>query len=51
MTSDDNDAALQHPHDLEAEKGVLRAMLLSQDAIADLVAPSTGTTSTGPPTI
>lgn len=37
MTSDDNDAALQHPHDLEAEKGVLRAMLLSQAAIADLV--------------
>lgn len=37
MTSDDTDAALHHPHDLEAEKGVLRAMLLSKDAIADIV--------------
>ncbi|MFF9090485.1 replicative DNA helicase [Streptomyces sp. NPDC014991] len=37
VTSDDNDAVLHHPHDLEAEKGVLRAMLLSQDAIADIV--------------
>ncbi|MFH8342994.1 replicative DNA helicase [Streptomyces sp. AM6-12] len=38
MANDDNDgAALHHPHDLEAEKAVLRAMLLSKDAIADIV--------------
>ncbi|MEU4655118.1 replicative DNA helicase [Streptomyces sp. NPDC023723] len=37
MTSDDTDAALHHPHDLQAEKAVLKAMLLSKDAIADIV--------------
>ncbi|MDL5205302.1 replicative DNA helicase [Streptomyces sp. ALI-76-A] len=36
MTSDDNDAALHDPHDLQAEKAVLKAMLLSKDAIADI---------------
>ncbi|MGW0925958.1 replicative DNA helicase, partial [Streptomyces sp. NPDC002755] len=36
MNSDDSDAALHHPHDLQAEKAVLKAMLLSKDAIADL---------------
>ncbi|MEU8718572.1 replicative DNA helicase [Streptomyces sp. NPDC048663] len=37
MTSEDNDTALHHPHDLEAERGVLRAMLLSKDSVADIV--------------
>ncbi len=37
MTAEDTDAALHHPHDLHAEKAVLKAMLQSQDAIADIV--------------
>ncbi|MFD5951964.1 replicative DNA helicase [Streptomyces collinus] len=37
MTVEDADAALHHPHDLHAEKAVLKAMLQSQDAIADIV--------------
>ncbi|MFF5019569.1 DnaB-like helicase N-terminal domain-containing protein [Streptomyces sp. NPDC001165] len=37
MTSDDTDAVLHHPHDLQAEKAVLRAMLQSPDAIADII--------------
>ncbi|MFJ4633460.1 replicative DNA helicase [Streptomyces sp. NPDC088847] len=37
VTSDDSEAALHHPHDLQAEKAVLKAMLLSKDAIADIV--------------
>lgn len=31
------DAALHHPHDLDAEKAVLKAMLQSEDAIAEIV--------------
>ncbi|MFG2778231.1 replicative DNA helicase [Streptomyces prunicolor] len=37
MTVEDTDTALHHPHDLLAEKGVLKAMLRSKDAIADIV--------------
>ncbi|GGS09387.1 MULTISPECIES: replicative DNA helicase [Streptomyces] len=37
MTVEDLDAALHHPHDLQAEKAVLKAMLRSADAIADIV--------------
>ncbi|OQD51847.1 replicative DNA helicase [Streptomyces phaeoluteigriseus] len=37
MTLADTDAALHHPHDLQAEKAVLKAMLQSKDAIADIV--------------
>ncbi|MDQ0577889.1 replicative DNA helicase [Streptomyces rishiriensis] len=37
MTVEDADAALHHPHDLHAEKAVLKAMLQSKDAIADIV--------------
>lgn len=37
MTVEDTDAALHHPHDLHAEKAVLKAMLQSKDAIADIV--------------
>ena len=37
MTVEDTDTALHNPHDLLAEKGVLKAMLRSKDAIADIV--------------
>lgn len=37
MTVENSDTALHHPHDLLAEKGVLKAMLRSKDAIADIV--------------
>ncbi|MEU9314189.1 DnaB-like helicase N-terminal domain-containing protein [Streptomyces sp. NPDC048256] len=37
VTVEDADAALHHPHDLHAEKAVLKAMLQSKDAIADIV--------------
>ncbi|MGW4758170.1 replicative DNA helicase [Streptomyces chartreusis] len=33
----EDDAALHHPNDLHAEKAVLKAMLQSKDAIADIV--------------
>jgi replicative DNA helicase len=35
--ADDADTALHHPHDLSAEKAVLKAMLRSKDAIAEIV--------------
>ncbi|MFF0171378.1 replicative DNA helicase [Streptomyces prasinus] len=35
--ADDADTALHHPHDLPAEKAVLKAMLRSKDAIAEIV--------------
>lgn len=37
VTVEDADAALHHPHDLHAEKAVLKAMLQSKDVIADIV--------------
>lgn len=35
--ADDADTGLHHPHDLPAEKAVLKAMLRSKDAIAEIV--------------
>ena len=37
MTVEDTDTALHNPHDLLAEKGVLKAMLRSKDEFAVIV--------------
>ncbi|MFI9176108.1 replicative DNA helicase [Streptomyces lincolnensis] len=37
VTGEDTEDGLHHPHDVHAEKAVLKAMLTSQDAIADIV--------------